>query len=180
MITREKYYEMLKASNHPDVVDIVEHLDTLKDLSAGLDHITEMGFRSGTSFTAFLMAQPKKLVTYDIAIPAFVDSFRSICGKTNMEFHQKSTLETEIEETDLLFIDTLHTYTQLKQELTLHAHKAKKYLVFHDTETYGQVGEDGESPGLNQAIAELIAEGHWYIKDIYHNNNGLTVLERKS
>jgi hypothetical protein len=35
----------------------------------------------------------------------------------------------EIEETDLLFIDTCDIYGQLQQELRLHAAKVRKYLV---------------------------------------------------
>lgn len=159
--------------------DIKEHLDFLKDLATGLEHVTEMGFRVGTSFSAFLMAQPKKLVTYDIHIPEDVKSyFETIRGDTELEFHQASTLEVEIEPTDLLFIDTWHTYAQLKKELELHGHKARKFLAFHDVTTYGYVGEDKSIPGLMAAINEFMERTNFKIKDLRENNNGLLVLER--
>jgi hypothetical protein len=44
-----------------------------------------------------------------------------------------NVLEVEIEETELLFIDTYHYYAQLKKELKLHAGKISRYIAFHDT-----------------------------------------------
>ena len=104
-----------------------------------------------------------------------------------------------IEETDLLFIDTLHRYFQLYNELGLHAKNVKKYIILHDTETYGEVDEPLYAPqipvkmsekvirtkakGLKQAISDFLnttKEGkNWKIKEVFTNNNGLTVLERQ-
>lgn len=174
----EIYYSYLKL-HHPTTIDIREHLDTLRDLARGLDHVTEMGFRSGTSFTAFLMAQPKKLISYDLHIPPQALSiFNEMRGETEIELIEKNTISFEIAPTDLLFIDTLHTYDQLRTELYLHAKHVKKYIAFHDTETFGLKGENGKEPGLLKAIEELISEGEWKIKNRYLNNNGLMVLER--
>ena len=90
------------------------------------------------------------------------------------------TREITIEETDMLFIDSLHTYDQLKKELGLHGNKAKKYLVFHDTFTYGLKGEIAGTVGLLPAIIEFIIENPcWFFKIHKINNNGLIVLERK-
>ena len=78
-----------------------------------------------------------------------------------------------------MFIDTLHTYEQLIQELRRHGNKAKKYLAFHDTETFGTVSEQG-GRGLNLAIAEFMLENpHWVTEKVYKNNNGLTILRRQ-
>jgi hypothetical protein len=79
-----------------------------------------------------------------------------------------------------LFIDTLHTYNQLKQELTLHGNKAQKYIAFHDTYTFGLRGEDNvDKKGLMTAIIEFMTENpHWKFKIHKTNNNGFTVLER--
>ena len=76
----------------------------------------------------------------------------------------------EIEQTDLLFIDTDHTYEQCSKELKMHGHKVNKYLMFHDTTLCVE---------LNKAISEFIeATKEWKIKEVLTNNNGLTVLER--
>lgn len=176
---REKVLAWYKMPG-PYTDDIIEHLDYLTELAKGCEHVTEMGFRVGTSFSAFLAANPKKLVTYDIVIPdGLPEMFQAIRGDTELEFHQKSTLEVEIEPTDLLFVDTLHVYQQLKKELALHGNKARKYLAFHDTVSYGEQGEDKTKPGLLAAIKEfLVSNSGWIIKDHRQNNNGLMVLER--
>jgi hypothetical protein len=50
--------------------------------------------------------------------------------------------------------------------------------VFHDTETFGTVGDDG-GRGINQAIDEwLQAKPEWRIVYRTHRNNGLTVIQR--
>jgi hypothetical protein len=88
------------------------------------------------------------------------------------------TLKVDIEPTELLFIDTLHTYGQLKGELDRHAGKVKKWIILHDTETFGIKSEiEGES-GLWPAVEEFLAAGGWKIVERRTNNNGLTVLER--
>lgn len=160
--------------------DICEHLDTLTSLSKECEHVTEMGFRHGASFCALLMGKPKKLITYDLVIPKeIIPIFDEIKGETEIHLYADNTLSIEIEPTDLLFIDTLHTYSQLKKELELHGDKAKKYLVFHDTETFGNKGEDGFEKGLKDALDEYMIEtGKWKIFKHYPNNNGLTILER--
>jgi len=78
-----------------------------------------------------------------------------------------------------LFIDTYHSYDQLKRELALHADKVRKFIVLHDTEAFGMVGEDGKKLGLIGAIKEFVDEGIWQIYVELMNNNGLTVLTRR-
>lgn len=165
----------------PFTNDILEHLDTLRNYASKCDHVTEMGFRAGTSFMAFLAAQPKKLITYDIHIDdELVKAFTFIRGKTEVVFRQENTLATDIEETDLLFIDTFHSFTQLHCELRIHGNKARKFIILHDTESCRYRGEDGLTPGLEIAVDIFLKNNdHWKIREIKHYNNGLTVLERR-
>ncbi len=158
--------------------DVNEHLPTLHALAKECRHVTELGTRAGTSTTALLYAQPEVLVCYDRVKYAQVDRLRALAGRTDFTFHAKDVLWVEIEETDLLFIDTWHVYDQLSQELALHARKARKYVVLHDTTTFGEVGEDQGHRGLWPAVEELLARGEFRVKARYENNNGLTVLER--
>ena len=79
---------------------------------------------------------------------------------------------------DLLFIDTLHDYEQLKEELFVHAHKVRKYIVLHATTTFGQAGETPGRRGLWPAVEEFLALGTFHVKERYDNNHGLTILER--
>jgi hypothetical protein len=91
----------------------------------------------------------------------------------------------------MIFIDTWHSQKQLREELKLHGNAARKYLVFHDTHTYGVRDEQTDwaanpnrkampNQGLLPAIIEfVIANPHWQFKMHKSNNNGLTVLERR-
>ena len=72
-------------------------------------------------------------------------------------------------------------YDQLKKELELHGNKAKKYLAFHDTVTFGTRGESSGHKGLMPAIEGFLQDNpQWAIKHHYKNNNGLLVLERNA
>ena len=164
--------------------DINEHLPTLKKYAEECDHITEMGVRWVVSTFAFMMGKPKKLISIDID-PVEKHGIQTIdlisLAKTagvEFEFVLGDTTEIEIEETDFLFIDTLHTYTQLKKELALHPSKVKKYIGFHDTTTFAKVGEYKEV-GLWPAIEEFLSSNpEWVIAEKFENNNGLTILKR--
>jgi glycosyltransferase involved in cell wall biosynthesis len=158
--------------------DINEHLPTLYLLGRQCRHITEMGTRNGLSTAAWLFARPEKLVCYDrVKLPAVAD-LESLAGPTSLVFHEADVLVVDIEETDLLFIDTWHVYEQLKEELRLHAGKARRYVVLHDTETFGERGEAEGRRGLWPAVEEFLAAGIFRVKERFNNNNGLTVLER--
>src|SRR5690606_17982962 len=83
-----------------------------------------------------------------------------------------------IDETDLLFIDTQHTYQRMAMELATFGPRVKRYIVAHDTKLHGEKGEDG-GPGLLPALREFMAaHPEWSV--IYHTNEqyGLTVLSR--
>lgn len=154
-------------------------MPVLRRFAAGCDHVTEMGVRGVVSSWAFLAARVKRLVCYDIARTPNVDAFERLAKVvTNFSFHEADVLHVNIEETDLLFIDTYHTYGQLRAELARHAPRVRKFLAFHDTVTFGEVGEDGKRPGIRQAIDELVAQGKWAVLLERSNNNGLTVLRR--
>lgn len=164
--------------------DINEHLPTLKKYAEECEHITEMGVRWVVSTYALLMGKPKKMISYDINSIHW-DVIRDMVKEdSDFRFEAANTLYLEIEETDLLFIDTLHNYNQLKGELELHGNKARKYIIFHDTTTFEWIGESYEGKvdeiGLWPAIEEFLEKNpHWEIYERYLNNNGLTILKRK-
>jgi len=161
--------------------DIIEHLPRLRELATECDNATEFGVRSSVS-TIPLLLGCGDVRSYDIVDnkPRFAEVAEA--AKTewkNWVFHKESTLEAVIEPTDLLFIDTLHTYGQLLAELERHAVKVAKYIVLHDTVSFGERGEDGRSPGLNGAVdAFLRNHPEWTKSDVRTNNNGLTTLSR--
>lgn len=176
-LLKNKYETLCKLDG-----DINQHLPILYEYAKKCNSVTEFGVRYIVSTWAFLYANPSKMISYDIADPslwgASIDEVYSLKGSTDFKFIKASTLDIKIEETDLLFIDTLHTYNQLKRELDLHAKKCLKYLIFHDTETFGKYGEDGKE-GIQKAIDELITKNEWEYELIKKNNNGLTILRKK-
>ena len=185
---KQRYVWLLR---HPRNSDIREHLPILYDLANKCSHITEFGTRDGISTTAFLYApNVQTVVAYDIADCSLtVSELRDYLKESNrdvqFDFCQADVLTVEIAETDLLFIDTLHTKVQLEAELKLHADKARKWIVLHDTTTYGERGEVPNSRkfqgiGLWPAVVEFLEKNKvWFLLRRYENNNGLTILERK-
>jgi hypothetical protein len=161
--------------------DIYENVHILYDLAKKCKTVVEMGVRTGVSTRAFLNTDVS-LLSFDIELDNNVKKLFDLAkqkGK-NVQYIQANVLNIEIEETDLLFIDTLHTYDQLRQELKLHGNQAQKYIAFHDTHTFGLRGEVGnDQKGLLTAVIEfLIDNPHWKFKIHKTNNNGFTVLER--
>ncbi len=174
--------------------DINEHLPVLAKLAVECDHVTEMGVRAVVSTWALILGNPEVLRCYDIHKNRNIEEaiVEALAASIDMKFIEADVLKVEIEETDMLFIDTLHQYSQLKKELALHAKKVKKYLAFHDVETYGVNGEPAEwqtpeimknyvkgDKGIMYAITEFMSENkEWKVKAHYKNNNGLLVLEK--
>jgi len=164
--------------------DINEHLPMLSFLAEQCDHVTEFGVRTGESTLAFLHGlrckHDARLRSYDINDDYNVNQFHSMT-LTDWVFVLASTLTIpKIEPTDLLFIDTLHSYTQVSQELALHGDQAKRWIAFHDTWTFGATGDNG-GEGINKAIQEFMnARPEWRVVYHTHRNNGLTVIERES
>lgn len=178
--------------------DINEHLPTLKKYGQMCEHITEMGVRGGDSTVALLHSNPKKMISYDIkdnyfTIKNYLISESEKIG-TDYNFILSDTLKINIEETDLLFIDTLHTYNQLSKELSLHSKNVKKYIIIHDTTLFGYKDEKIynhasellkeikiEKQGLFNAVLDFLdSEGgmEWEILEKFDNNNGLTILKK--
>ena len=162
--------------------DINEHLDTLLKYANDPDvkTIVELGVNEGVSTTAFLMSD-KKFHNVDVHIEKTFAQLLEMCKNENREinFVLADDLTIEIPECDLLFIDTNHIYDHLIKELNLHAEKSSKYIIMHDTYTFGINGIVPGSKGLMIAINEFLESNkNWRIKEHFINNNGLTVLER--
>jgi tetratricopeptide (TPR) repeat protein len=160
--------------------DINEHLPTLRRLAEEVEYVTEMGVRAGVSTRAFL-ASNRVLRSYDICLDAGVQQLFDLANGLgrNAVYQQANVLEIGIDETDLLFIDTLHNADQLTAELLRHSDRVRKYIVLHDTETFGYRDEVGPGPGLKSALDQWLPNHpQWRIKQHYSNNNGLTVLAR--
>ena len=161
-------------ANH---MDIVEHMGTLRALADQVATVVEFGVRTGNSTVAFLASNCRHVISYDIADPQFAPA-ADVAHK--WAFRRADTAGLDfIPACGLLFIDTLHTYAQVKAELE-HAGKVARYLVFHDTVNYGGRDEgNANGYGIMSAILEFLATNpEWRVDAHFKNCNGLTVLRR--
>jgi hypothetical protein len=192
-----------------EVSDIHQHLPFLRELSRSCASICEMGVRRCVSSWAFLLGleensmPEKELLCVDI-MPADTSELARWAGRLTPPVRvtmqvadsRKIVLPHEF---DLLFIDTLHVYGQLKAELWAHQGRVRRFIVLHDTEVDRNLGEvvrmgwdsgkmaretgmtEAElSRGLGPAVEEFLADfPGWILQRHFPNNNGLTVLARR-
>jgi hypothetical protein len=189
----KKYIELSKTPS-----DINEHLETLKRYAEECEIVIEMGVRSIVSTWAFLAAKPKKLISLDLYNPAhFGGNLQEVCDAAtfsdiDFKFVEQDSLTYDIDSCGLLFLDTWHSYIQLKKELIRHHTKVNKYIILHDTVSYADVDEKSAEEmgllndvetnlpkGLWPAVEEFLSHNrNWVIWEKKPNNNGLTVLKR--
>jgi hypothetical protein len=169
--TLEKKYEKAKVTPS----DINMFIPKLREYASKCSHVTEFGVRWIVSTWGLLAGSPKKLVSYDIVHPsqhnAKIEEVYGIAKDNNIEyeFNLASSLEAEIEPTDLLFIDTEHTYSHLTKELNLHHKKVSKYIICHDTIAF---------PDVKIAVDSFVKDNkNWTIKEHLENWPGLIILE---
>ena len=164
------------------VSDIHEHLPTLRRYASECAHLTEFGVRAVVSTWALLAGRPETLVSYDLVRHENIRQAAEIAQREGIafQFHEADVRNIRIAPTDLLFIDTLHHADQLAAELELHAGRVERYLIFHDTASFGWISETGEpGKGLLGAI-ETFLQNHpeWSLFERFENNNGLLILRR--
>lgn len=171
----DNYQYLFRERNTTKTRYIRDHLETLKEYAEKCDTVTEMGVDAVNSTWAFLITRPQKLTSIDISnnkAPEILALAEQLAKKEgiNFEFIIGDTREIEIEPTDFLFIDTEHTYDQLKRELEIHPDKVRKYIAFHDTAKF---------PKMTVALNEFLKE-HNEWKKVYETKKscGLTVITR--
>lgn len=178
----EDYYR--RRCRIPD--NINEHLPTLRKMAEECEVVCEFGVRLARSTCALLLGVRGKVYSYDIERTESATGLEVNAGD-EWTFTVADSRTVIIPVCDMLFIDSLHTYVQLKAELANAGHRVRTYLVFHDTVYCGHSDQVGSGPrlaegtkGLMPAIEEYMEEhSEWKIKRHYLNNSGLLVLVRK-
>ncbi len=186
--------------------DINEHLETLSKYASSCNSVFETGVRGVVSSWALLHGISKN----DSNIKTFVmndidmintSSIMKVMNKLNIdgEFIKGNNLDLDLKQNfELVFIDTLHVYGQLKRELEKFSKVATKYIILHDTTVDADKSEvvrlgldikgiieqtnyeEAEIvKGLWPAIDEFLNSNEdWSLRKRYINNNGLTILEK--
>jgi hypothetical protein len=169
----EKYAALAAAPS-----DINEHLPLLKQYAAECDTIVELGVRYIVSTWALLAGKPKMMISVDITHPkdygGNLDEVEHACEEEDIVFTfiQADSRTINLPEHDFLFIDTIHTGEHLKAELEKHAHKARKYIGFHDTHL------EGDTEMMDTINQFITLNPEWKIREDHKNNNGCTILAR--
>ena len=173
--------------------DINEHLPLLYSLCVQCASTKEFGVGFGVSTRAFLAAITEtkgRLDSYELNVKPEVASLFEMVKQDGLNAELHATDITKLEKNsnpaDFLFIDSLHTYDQVRIELENHGDSTKKFIAFHDTQLFGVDGEIPGNPnklqghGILRAITQWMQpRQHWVIKYEFVNNNGLLVLENK-
>jgi len=122
--------------------EIRKHLPLLRDLAGDvmIGDVVEFGVKHCNSTIAFLMAQPKRLVSVDLVRLGEVDFCEEYCGDTEFIFKNEDCRTVDFGVTDFLFIDSTHTGQHLQTELDRHSGNVRKYIGFHDTVKAGVSG----------------------------------------
>lgn len=158
--------------------DISHHLSFLADISRGF--VVELGTRGGASTAALLYGVERfggHVVSLDI-----VDCSDVHRGNRHWTFLQADSRDVRgrdalrhmmrvlnYERPTLVFIDTIHTYEHVWDELMLWSTLNPEYIVVHDTESF---------PGVKDAI-EQWQKTSGYLGWFVAPNNGIAVLKAR-
>lgn len=167
--------------------DISAHLYALQYFASQCSHVTEFGTRDCFSTVALIAGAKKKVISYDIQSTESTDILqemnRSEVLPSEWEFRLQSTVDSnhQIEPTEFLFIDSLHTFNQLEKELLLHSNNVSRFIGFHDTITHGKESQDVPgAEGINRAIEEFLVNNvTWSVCYQVDFNHGLVIIENK-
>lgn len=184
--------------------DIHEHLPTLRTLARECCSVVELGLRTMESTWGILQglaethSSHRSYLGIDLSIPPeeILNKAKTLAQQNGISFCflQANDLTVDLPPTDMLFIDTLHTYCQLTSELEKFSSQVAKFIAMHDTSgPWGEVddaeycGNYSEYPawidrtqrGLWAAVRDFLQRHpEWELKARYLNCNGLTVLQR--
>ena len=164
---------------------ISHHMPALRELADQCVNAVEFGVKRGGSTVALLLGCGA-LTSYDIAHTKHADAIKQYAGDS-WTYNLEDSRTAKPFPADLIFLDSLHTYGQVKAELAHWGDYARRFLAFHDTVTFGYVGADGETGnhdpdvvGIMPAIAEFMdARPEWVVRSHDTESHGLLVLERR-
>jgi len=156
--------------------DLDQHFSRLAEFASICPRITEFSKRRESAI-ALAKGKPETLVSYNLeSSDEGYKRLQVLLGETMSSDPKQSTEIATIAETDLLFIDSQHTFKRLTDELTKFAPSVTRYIVMHDTFLHREKGEDGGS-GLLTALRKFMQTNpQWSV--VFHTNeqHGLTVI----
>ena len=191
-----------QSSNQPS--NIYKHVPVLRTLARECSNAVEIGVETMVSSWGILQGLAESTSTsrsylgIDIASPpqATLNQAKQLAENNGIyfQFWQADDMTINIPPTDMLFIDSLHTYCHLTYELEKFSPFVSKYIAMHDTSApWGNeddnvyTGDYSEYPpeydrtkrGLWPAVEDfLVRHPEWSLYRRSLNNHGFTLLKR--
>ena len=165
--------------------DINEHLPLISAMSIDKETVIVTGetgqFRINK---AVILGMPKNVlsVSHDMLYKhdnEYINTLKLAKSlKVNWNHVIEDTRNLKIRYADIAFVDSVHTYEYLLDELRGLNKFVGKLIVIHDTDVYGEIGEDRKNPALKKSISDFLEETNWKQIAHYSFNYGLTILSR--
>lgn len=179
-----------KREAEPHAIDIVGHIPYLTQVVADKECIIEIGSRFGDGSTAAFWrgieeAKPRNRMWITVDLEDNIKPYlrpNTPCWKIVLGDSRSAETVAKAREllpdgmlADLIFIDTIHEYEHLRQELEVWKGIASRdcLWLFHDTWMYGGYNR------MTDAIKEFAAsDGRWRYQDLSTECHGLGALVR--
>lgn len=186
--------------------DINEHIPILREMSYECSSVAEIGVRSLVSTWGILQGlsenenTKKSYLGIDVEKPPDekLKKAKRLSREHGIEFTfwHVNDMHIQLEPTDMLFIDSLHTYCHLTYELETFSRNIGKYICLHDTsDPWGNqndityTGDYSEYPaaydrtkaGLWPAVVDFLKKHpEWSLFKQLTSNHGFTILKRSA
>lgn len=156
--------------------DINDHLQSIYQHVKGCNVAVSLGVSRGYSAFALLMGCQHHITIDPAPNQDALNLLSEYFGNKSKVMIQNTDEPIDLEEIDVLFIDYVHTSECVEREMKSHAHKVKKFIFFHDTSSFGDIGEDGKE-GIKKPILDFLLEhDDWKIYYCENKNNGMIII----
>ena len=158
--------------------DINEHTDTIFNITKGCNTAVSLQIGKGDAAFSLLLGCHLHISVDPSPAQDTINFLNDYFGKKSIVIRQNTCEPIDIDNFDVLMVDSFHTAKNVEKELKAHAHKVNKFIIFHDTFLYGEVGDDG-GEGIKKPIYEFLSNNQeWKIIHEANNNNGLIILAK--
>ncbi|MFA5766663.1 MAG: glycosyltransferase [Candidatus Paceibacterota bacterium] len=162
--------------SHPH--NMGKYMPRFRDLASKCNHIT--AFVKQKEFDITLLAgRPKVLRVYTSDPSSVHQQLSEIAGDTSyVNYAIDWMLLSDIDETDMLVIHSIHQADRLYAELSKFGRRVRRWILLRSTGAYGEVGEPS-GPGLFVAMRKWMRENQeWSVIEHQNEDYGYTLLSR--
>lgn len=171
------------AFNNAYGMECVYHHEILRELTVNekVSRVAECGVFQGWSTALFMTCEIESLCSYEIDFqhiaPLFL-TFMQVKGDIDWSLTAHNSVSEPINPADLVFLDTVHTYEFVKQEIALQAPRASKFVAVHDA----NYPIDNTHKKVRDAVVEYAekSNGIWRVVLDSKHDTGFIVIERQT